>query len=84
MGLRCGYSECTIRQICTRPTICRGDRALGWTGPLESDFKPDGTLRAPVPIDRWPFGSPSYHESGCGLHARKLSCDCAARETAVK
>lgn len=50
-----------------------------WTGPLDSDLKPDSEilLRA-VPPERWPYGPPQHHEAVCRLHAGGLYCDCAA------
>lgn len=49
-----------------------------WTGPRESDLKPDGTLRHPVPPERWPFCRPEEHDRGCKLHSGGLYCDCGA------
>lgn len=51
-----------------------------WTGPRDGDVLP-GTgdiLCAPVPGARWPYGPPPHHQAGCGLHAGRLFCDCAA------
>jgi len=59
-----------------------------WTGPHESDLKPDGTsLRGPVPPERWPYGPPNYHETCCRLYRMSdqsfeggLYCDCKASD----
>jgi hypothetical protein len=50
-----------------------------WTGPRPTDLQADGaTLLAPVEPDRWPYGPPSHHQSGCTLHAGGVFCDCDA------
>jgi hypothetical protein len=53
--------------------------AVRWTGPLESDLRPNGyELVAPVPPERWPYGPPDHHEVCCVLHTGGLFCDCKA------
>lgn len=53
---------------------------LRWTGPNDEDFLngKDGSLRAPIPPERWPYGPPEEHEQGCSLHTGGLWCDCKA------
>lgn len=74
---------------CRSCLLAIGDQ-VRWSGPYERDLAPDGsTLRWSVPAERWPFGPPSFHESGCNLFPRGrrdsrggqpggLFCDCAA------
>ena len=54
-----------------------------WTGPREGETAPSGMLYGRVPGERWPYGPPSFHQSGCNLFPRRgspggLFCDCAA------
>ncbi len=51
-----------------------------WTGPRNEDWEgvANTRLRAPVPPARWPYGPPSFHQEGCGLHTGGLFCDCRA------
>lgn len=50
-----------------------------WTGPRPEDWDPaTQRLHAPVDGGRWPYGPPTHHEPGCGLHGGGLFCDCAA------
>jgi len=49
-----------------------------WTGPREDEVDCMGTLRAPVPPERWPYGPPRDHDDCCGLHDGGLFCDCGA------
>jgi DNA (cytosine-5)-methyltransferase 1 len=54
-----------------------------WTGPRSDDVAPSGMLLGRVPGERWPYGPPSAHESGCNLFPHRgspggLFCDCAA------
>jgi hypothetical protein len=54
-----------------------------WTGPRPDEVAPSGMLLGRVPGDRWPYGPPSAHETGCNLFPRRgspggLFCDCAA------
>jgi len=51
-----------------------------WTGPYEGEIDNLGRLRALVPPERWPYGTPDLHEDDCGLKRGGLWCDCAASE----
>lgn len=56
------------------------DRAT-WTGPRPSDLNANSArLLRPVPPDRWPYGSPSFHETCCILRSGGLYCDCKASD----
>lgn len=65
--------------------VARARRAIftadqDWTGPHPEDLDASGQLKAPVPEERWPYGSSRYHEAGCRLHEGGLFCDCAASD----
>lgn len=48
-----------------------------WTGPAPDDWEvKHDHLKAPVPGERWPYGPPDAHASGCNLHENGLYCDC--------
>ena len=49
-----------------------------WTGPLDGEIDAMGTLREPLPPERWPYGPPEDHDACCGLHDGGLFCDCGA------
>ena len=51
-----------------------------WTGPQRADCEPGSRdhLLVPVPGSRWPYGPPTHHQPGCGLHTGGRYCDCAA------
>lgn len=53
-----------------------------WTGPRDGDWSSiaSGSLRAPVPPERWPYGPPSHHQRACSLFGRGLFCDCRASD----
>ena len=51
-----------------------------WTGPREGEIDGLGRLRATVPPERWPYGTPDLHEGDCRLKRGGLWCDCAASD----
>ena len=52
-----------------------------WTGPLPEDLADGmGTLKKPVPPERWPFCLPSDHDLWCYLKNGGLYCDCSASD----
>lgn len=50
-----------------------------WTGPRPADWDDTGSFRLadPVPPERWPWGPPELHQTGCRLWSGGLYCDCA-------
>jgi hypothetical protein len=67
----------------TEPTLAVRIEGEQWIGPRPDEVAPSGMLLGRVPGERWPYGPPSAHESGCNLFPRRgspggLFCDCAA------
>lgn len=80
--MRCPKNECMIRGRCSYPTACVGSMrpTKQWTGPRPNEIDAVGTLKRPVPPERWPYGLPEAHEDCCNLHGGRLYCDCAASD----
>jgi hypothetical protein len=67
----------------TEPTLAVRIEGEQWFGPRPDEVAPSGMLLGRVPGERWPYGPPSAHESGCNLFPHRgslggLFCDCAA------
>lgn len=80
--MRCPKNECMIRGRCTYPTACVGTSVpkKPWTGPHPDEIDAVGTLKHPVPPERWPYGEPDAHEDCCSLKHGGLYCDCLASD----
>jgi len=55
-----------------------------WTGPKEGEVDNTGSLKYPVPPERWPYGPPEAHEDCCNLIEGGLFCDCAASDSSAE